>query len=148
MKLEDLREHRALRESTEPAKNDKAGFVINIEKATMENTDYRRVLFTSKHNQLVLMCIEAGDEIGTEVHNGAQFIRVEKGTGQVVLNGKEYDVEDGSAITIPQGVKHNVINTSKSKQLKIYTVYSPPQHKPGETEATKEEADKAEEKSK
>lgn len=143
MKLEDL-QHCFLHESVKPAKDDKAGFILNIEKATIENTDYRRVLFTSRHNQLVLMSIEVGDEIGAEVHNGAQFIRVEKGTAKVVLNGKEYEVEDGSSITVPQGVEHNVINTSKTQPLKIYTVYSPPQHKPGETEATKAEAEKAE----
>ena len=118
------------------------GYVANIEKETLENTDYRRVLYTAKSSQLVLMSIEPGDEIGAEVHNLDQFIRIEQGSATAVLDGVEHILEDNFAIVIPAGMEHNVINTG-SEVLKLYSVYSPPEHKDGIVQPTK--ADEAEE---
>jgi mannose-6-phosphate isomerase-like protein (cupin superfamily) len=118
------------------------GFITNIEKDTLENTDYRRVLYTAKNSQLVLMSIEPGDEIGAEVHELDQFIRLEQGTATVVLNGESHEVPADSAIVIPAGVEHNVINTG-SGALKLYSVYAPPEHKDQTVHATK--ADEQEE---
>ena len=112
------------------------GFITNIEQNTLENTDYRRVLYTAKNSQLVLMSIEPGDEIGTEVHELDQFIRLEAGSATVVLNGESHDVPADSAIVIPAGVKHNVINTG-TEPLKLYSVYAPPEHKDQTVHATK-----------
>jgi mannose-6-phosphate isomerase-like protein (cupin superfamily) len=106
------------------------GFVINIEKETLENTEYRRVLYTTKDSQLVLMSIEPGDEIGAEVHHLAQFIRIEQGKAKVMLDGVEHDIEDDFAVVIPAGTNHNVINTG-DVALKLYSIYSPPEHKDG-----------------
>lgn len=121
----------------------KKGYVANIEKDTVENTDYRRVLYTGEFSQLVVMSIEPGDEIGEEVHNGIdQFIRVEKGSGTAILNGdQEHAIEDDWAVIIPAGVKHNVVNTG-TETLKLYSLYSPAEHKDGLVQATK--ADDAE----
>ena len=120
----------------------KKGYIANIEEVTTENTDYRRVLYTGKHSQLVVMSLESGVEIGEEVHELDQFIRVESGKGQVILNETEmYEVEDDWAVIIPAGVKHNVVNTG-DEPLKLYSVYSPPEHKDGLVQATK--ADDAE----
>ena len=117
------------------------GFHDNIEKSTIKNTDYRRVVFTSEHMQLVYMSIEPGDEIGEEIHKVDQFIRVDKGQGKSIINGKERKFGDGNAIVVPAGSKHNVINTG-NEALKLYTVYSPPQHKRNTIQKTK--ADDAE----
>jgi mannose-6-phosphate isomerase-like protein (cupin superfamily) len=112
------------------------GFHTNIENATVKNTDYRRVLFTAEHCQLVLMSIEPGDEIGEEIHKVDQFIRVDAGNGTCVINGKEKPFRDGDAVVVPAGAKHNVINTGE-EPLKLYTVYSPPQHKRTTVQKTK-----------
>lgn len=122
------------------------GFSTNIEQETVANNDFRRVLYTGKHTQLVLMSLPAGGEIGMEVHNeNDQFFRFEAGEGQVVIDGNEYKVGDGSAIVVPAGAKHNVVNTSDKDDLKLYTLYSPPHHKDGIVRATREEADANEE---
>ena len=115
-----------------------AGYVTNIEHATLENEDYRRVLFTGDRMQLVLMTLQPGEEIGLETHGGHdQFIRVEAGTGYVELDGKRHDLADGSAVVIPSGAKHNVVNTSRSEALRLYTLYSPPEHPVGTVQPTK-----------
>lgn len=112
------------------------GYVTNIEKATLENSDYRRVLYTAKNSQLVLMSIAPGDEIGEETHHLDQFLRFEEGEGMVILDGVSHNVSDGFAVVIPEGTKHNVINTG-STLLKLYSVYSPPEHKDGTIHKTK-----------
>jgi mannose-6-phosphate isomerase-like protein (cupin superfamily) len=112
------------------------GYITNIEQATLENTDYRRVLYTSKHSQLVLMSLAPGDEIGEEVHHLDQFIRFEAGQASVVLDGVTHEARANDAVMIPEGTQHNIINTGES-DLKLYTVYSPPEHKDGLVEATK-----------
>lgn len=118
------------------------GFNINIEKATLENDDYRKVLYTSKHSQLVLMSLRPKEEIGMEVHpDNDQFFRFEKGIGMCVIDGNEYEVKDGSAIVVPAGAEHNVINISADMELKLYTIYSPAHHKDGVVRATKTEAE-------
>lgn len=116
------------------------GFIINIENAAKENNFFRKVLYTAKNSQIVLMCLAPGQDIGEEVHELDQFIRIEEGRGKAVLNGAEYEIEDGSSIVIPQGATHNILNTSNEKELKIYTIYSPPNHRDGVTHKTKEEA--------
>ncbi len=118
------------------------GYITNIEKATKENTDYRRVLYTARHSQLVLMCVMPGEEIGMEMHHLDQFIRVEEGEGKVVLDGVEHTLHEDDAVVIPEGTEHNVINTG-TIPLKLYTVYSPPEHKDGTVHPTK--ADEKEE---
>lgn len=115
------------------------GYVTNLEKESKENTDFRRVLYTANHSQLVLMLLQPGEEIGEEVHELDQFIRVEKGEGKAILDGVEYEVGDGFAIVVPQGTRHNVVNTGAG-EMKLYTVYSPPQHKDGVIHKTKAEA--------
>ena len=118
------------------------GFNINIEKATLENDNYRKVLYTSKHSQLVLMSLKPKEEIGMEIHpDNDQFFRFEKGMGKCVIDGNEYEVKDGSAIVIPAGAEHNVINISADEELKLYTIYSPAHHKDGIIRATKAEAE-------
>lgn len=112
------------------------GYVDNIEKATLKNTDFRRVLYTTKNSQLVLMSIAAGEDIGEETHELDQFIRIEAGEGKAILDDVEHDIEDGTAIIVPAGTKHNIINTS-DEALKLYTIYSPPEHKDGEVHVTK-----------
>ncbi|HJO89769.1 MAG: cupin domain-containing protein [Candidatus Pacebacteria bacterium] len=116
------------------------GYNTNIEKVTKENTDFRRVLYTSKNSQLVLMSIKPGEEIGMEVHGLDQFLRFEQGEGKAVLDGVESSVEDGSAVVVPAGTQHNFINTG-DVDLKLYTIYSPPNHKDGVIHKTKEEAE-------
>ena len=120
----------------------------NIEKLTLANDYFRQVLFTGKHAQLVLMCLKGGEEIGNEVHNNVdQFFRIEQGEAQFVLNnGKEkYSAKDGDAVIVPAGTWHNVINASKTAKVKLYTVYSPPNHPDKTVHKTKAEAEKAEE---
>ena len=108
------------------------GYVINIEKKSLENTYFRDVLFTGLHSQLVVMSIAPGEDIGMETHKDIdQFIRVESGIGQAILNGKEYNLENGSAVVIPAGTAHNIVNRSNSEPLKLYTIYSPPNHPQG-----------------
>ena len=107
----------------------KKGFVANIEDETLKNTDFRRVLYTGKFSQLVLMCLKPKEEIGEEVHTTVdQFFRFEEGEGLVVIDGVKHVVKDGSAAIVPSGALHNVINTSAKKLLKLYTIYSPPEH--------------------
>lgn len=118
------------------------GFLQNIEKLTLNNTYFRIVLYTSQHAQLVLMSLNPGEEIGMEVHEVVdQFIRIEKGEGKVIMNGKGHAIKDGDAFIVPAGTKHNVINTSRDKPFKLYTVYSPPHHKDGTIHKTKKEAE-------
>jgi len=108
------------------------GYHGAIEKETIANTDFRRVLYTMHHSQLVLMSLAPGEEIGSEVHeDGDQFFRIEAGSGTVVVDENEYAVSDGDAIIVPAGARHNVINTGVDADLKLYTVYSPPEHKDG-----------------
>jgi mannose-6-phosphate isomerase-like protein (cupin superfamily) len=119
----------------------KKGYKDNIEKLTLENSAFRHVLYTAKNCQLVLMCLKPNEEIGMEVHEGNdQFFRFEKGQGKVIIDGNEYEVTDGDAAIVPQGSQHNVINTSETEDLKLYTLYSPPHHKDGIVRQTKEEA--------
>ena len=115
------------------------GYITNIEKATAENADYRRVLYTAKNSQLVLMSLKAGEEIGEEVHHLDQFIRIEEGKCKVILDGVESIMEEDYAVVIPAGTKHNVINISAS-DLKLYSIYSPPEHKDGTVHKTKADA--------
>jgi len=122
------------------------GFVINIEKATLENDNFRKVIYTAKHSQLVLMSLKTGEEIGEEVHDTLdQFFRFEKGKGKVVIEGKESEITDGFAVVIPAGTNHNIINTSQTDLLKLYTIYSPPNHADGVEFETKEEAEASDE---
>lgn len=114
------------------------GYIVHIEKETLENTDYRKVLYTTHKSQLVVMNIKPGDEIGEEVHKLDQFIRVEEGECTVLLNGEENLLQADHAVVIPEGVSHNVINTG-STDLKIYSIYTPPEHKDGTVHKTKEE---------
>jgi mannose-6-phosphate isomerase-like protein (cupin superfamily) len=118
------------------------GFNSNIEKDTIDNGNFRKVLYTSKHSQLVLMSLKPKEEIGLEVHpDNDQFFRFEKGQGQCIIDGNEYAVADGSAIVVPAGANHNVINTSDTEDLKLYTIYSPAHHQDGIVRATKAEAE-------
>jgi mannose-6-phosphate isomerase-like protein (cupin superfamily) len=116
------------------------GFVTNIERATLDNTDYRRVLYTAKNIQLVLMHLAPGEDIGTETHDLDQFIRVEAGHGKAVLDGTEHDLADGSAVLIPAGTRHNIINTGEAA-LRLYSLYAPPEHKDQIVHPTKEDED-------
>lgn len=121
------------------------GYKDNIEKVTLENEDFRRVLFTGDHAQLVVMAIGPSEEIGQEVHpNVDQFFRFEAGEGKVVINGEEMMVGDGEAVIVPAGAEHNVINLSQVEKLKLYTIYSPPNHPDGTVHKTKAEADQYE----
>lgn len=118
------------------------GFNLNIERSTLENESYRRVLYTGKHSQLVLMCLRPKEEIGMEVHqDNDQFFRFEEGTGKCIIDGNEYSVGDGSAVVVPAGANHNIINVSETESLKLYTIYSPAHHKDGIVRASKQEAE-------
>ena len=115
------------------------GYVINIEEKSLENNYFREVLFTTDKSQLVVMALRSGEEIGTEVHpEHDQFIRIESGKGKAIMNGEEHEISDGSAIVIPAGAQHNIVNTSEVA-MKLYTIYTPPEHKPGTIHKTKEE---------
>jgi mannose-6-phosphate isomerase-like protein (cupin superfamily) len=117
------------------------GYVANIEKKSLDNKYFREVLFTGPHSQLVVMSIAPGEDIGMETHNNVdQFFRIEAGIGRAVLNGKEYNLEDGTAVVVPAGTEHNIINSSKSEPLKLYTIYSPPNHPHGTINKDKAEA--------
>lgn len=118
------------------------GFVDQIEERTRENNNFRQVLYTSKHCQLVLMSLKPGEEIGMETHpDNDQFFRFEAGVGKCVIDGHEYEVSDGVAVIVPAGAEHNIINTSDMEYLRMYTIYSPAHHKDGIVRATKEEAE-------
>ena len=118
------------------------GFNTNIEKAALENNNFRKVLYTGKHSQLVLMSLRPKEEIGMEVHaDNDQFFRFEKGQGKCIIDGNEYTLTDGSVIIVPAGARHNIINVSESETLKLYTLYSPAHHKDGIIRATKAEAE-------
>lgn len=118
------------------------GYLINIEEKTLQNENFREVLYTAQHSQLVLMSLNPQEEIGMEIHEIVdQFIRVEQGIGKAILNGEEHELSDGVAVVVPAGTKHNIINTSSDKKMKLYTVYSPAHHKDGTIHKTKAEAD-------
>lgn len=120
----------------------KKGFFVNIEKETLENDNFRKVLYTGEYAQLVLMSLKPGENIGMEVHEDIlQFFRFEKGEGKVIVNENEYNVGDGDSVMVPSGSKHDVINVSKTEDLKLYTLYSPPHHKDGIVRKTKKEAE-------
>jgi mannose-6-phosphate isomerase-like protein (cupin superfamily) len=122
------------------------GFYSKIEQDTLDNDNFRKVLYTGKNSQLVLMSLKPGEDIGLEVHSeNDQFFRFEQGIGQVIIDGNQYAVEDGDAIVVPAGAEHNVINLSASEDLKLYTIYSPAHHKDAIIRATKEEAEANEE---
>lgn len=118
-----------------------AGYTTDVERRTLQNEYFREVLFTGPHSQLVVMSLRVGEDIGLETHDDVdQFIRFEAGHGKVTLNGKEHAVEDGSAVVIPAGTEHNVVNTSTTEALKLYSIYSPPEHPDGTVHKTKAEA--------
>ena len=118
-----------------------AGYVGNIEEKAINNDYFREVVYTGKYCQLVVMCLKPGEEIGSEVHkNVDQFFRIEKGRGKVIIDGTENQIIEGVAIVVPAGSEHNVINASSNSDLKLYTIYSPPQHKDGIIHKTKEDA--------
>ncbi len=118
-----------------------AGFVTNIEEKTSNNRNFRTVLFTTSLSQLVVMNLRPKEDIGSEVHDDVdQFIRIEAGEGKAVLNGKEHPLMDGSAVVIPAGVEHNIVNTSAKEDLRLYTIYTPPEHKDGTVHKTKADA--------
>ncbi len=116
------------------------GYIANIEKLSLENENFRKVLYTTSKSQLVLMSLKPQEEIGEEVHDVDQFLRIEKGFGKAILSDISYDIEDGSSIIVPAGTKHNVINTG-SDSMKLYTLYMPPHHKDGTIHATKTDAE-------
>lgn len=117
------------------------GFCANIEQDTLGNNNFRKVLYTGKNSQLVLMSLQPGEDIGSEIHpDNDQFFRFEAGQGKCVIDGNEYEVSDGFAVVVPAGAEHNIINTSSSEELKIYTIYSPAHHKDGIVRQTKQEA--------
>jgi mannose-6-phosphate isomerase-like protein (cupin superfamily) len=122
------------------------GYIVGIEKETKKNTDFRRVLYTGKYSQLVLMSLKPGEEIGEETHDDVdQFFRFEEGEGKVVIDHAEHRLKDGTAVIVPAGALHNVINTSKTANLKLYTIYSPPEHQDGVVRHTRKEAMASEE---
>ena len=122
------------------------GYIITLEKETEKNADFRRVLYTGKHSQLVLMSIKPGEEIGEETHeNVDQFFRFERGEGKVIIDGVEHRIKDGDGVIVPAGAKHNVVNISKRVNLRLYTIYSPPEHQDGVLRHTKKEAMASEE---
>jgi len=121
------------------------GFKSNIENDTIANSNFRKVLYTSKHSQLVLMSLKPNEEIGEETHpDNDQFFRIEAGRGKCVIDGNNYQIRDGDAIVVPAGAKHNIINEDDEAELKMYTIYSPAHHKDGIVRATKEEAEQHE----
>lgn len=121
------------------------GFVGDIEKISEENKDFRRVLYTAKSSQLVVMSLKPQEDIGEEVHNLDQFLCVEEGEGKAILDGVEYEIRDGYAVVVPAGTRHNIVNTSPDKDLKLYTIYSPPNHRDGVVHATKAQTEADEE---
>lgn len=123
------------------------GFKSNIEKDTLGNKNFRKVLYTGKHLQLVLMTLKPGEDIGAEIHpDNDQFFRFESGKGRCIIDGNEYDVKDGDAILVLSGAKHNIINADLKTELKMYTIYGPPNHEDGTIRTTKKDAEKMDEK--
>jgi len=121
------------------------GFTTNLEEMTVQNSNFRKVLYTSKHSQLVLMSLKPGEDIGLETHSdNDQFFRFDKGEGKCVVDGNEYLVTDGSCMVVPAGSEHNIINVSETEDLKMYTIYSPAHHKDGIIRATKQIAEENE----
>jgi mannose-6-phosphate isomerase-like protein (cupin superfamily) len=126
--------------SKEPPINSKLkGFVTDIEDDTVKNTNFRKVLYTGKNSQLVLMSLKPKEDIGEEVHDVDQFFRIDEGSGKVIINGTEHKLSDGFAIVIPAGAKHNIVNTG-TKDLKLYSIYSPPHHSDKIIHKTKKDA--------
>ena len=122
-----------------------SGYSINIETKTLANNYFREVLYSTSRSQLVIMTLQPGEEIGMEHHEGHdQFIRVEQGEGVAILDGEKHVLEDGVAVVIPAGTEHNVINTSTSAPLRLYTLYTPPEHPDRLIHQTKAEADEYE----
>ena len=118
------------------------GLKNNIEEEALKNENFRKVLYSGKHLQVVLMSLKPGEEIGMEIHESTdQFFRFEGGKGKCIIDGNEYKVENGDAIVVPAGAKHNVINTDSVKGLKMYTIYAPPHHLDGLINATKKDAE-------
>jgi mannose-6-phosphate isomerase-like protein (cupin superfamily) len=116
----------------------------NIEEEALANENFRKVIYTDPRLQLVLMSLKPGEDIGMEVHDLDQFIRIEKGMGKAILDGEEFALQDGSAVIVPKGTNHNILNTS-TNPMKLYTIYTPPNHAEGTTHRTKAEAEVAEE---
>ena len=116
------------------------GYISNIEKSTLENSHFRKVLYTTTQSQLVLMSLLPGEEIGEEIHDVDQFLRIEQGTGMAVLDDVPHPIEDGSAIVVPIGTKHNIVNTGKDS-MKLYSLYMPPHHKDGTVHETRAQAE-------
>lgn len=117
------------------------GYNGNIEEKTLANENFREVLFTGKYAQLVVMCLQPNEDIGMEVHPGVdQFFRIEDGEGKAILNNEEFNFKNGDAIIVPAGTQHNIINTSSTDKLKLYTIYSPSNHREGTIHKTKQEA--------
>ncbi|MBX3200061.1 MAG: cupin domain-containing protein [Labilithrix sp.] len=129
----------------ETTKATRKGFVENIETLTERNRDFRRVVYTAQHLQLVLMSIPAGEHIGAETHDVDQFFRIEAGTGQIVIDGKRSDVGPGSAMLVPAGARHDVV-ASDGEELKLYTLYAPPNHRDGVVHPTRADAERDDEK--
>lgn len=122
-----------------------SGYGVNIEEETLKNADFRRVLFTAPHLQLVLMTLQPGEEVGLETHDGNdQFFRVESGVGEAILDGEVHPLTDGAIVVVPSGAEHNVVNTSDSEPLRMYTLYAPPHHPDGTVHHTKAAADEYE----
>jgi mannose-6-phosphate isomerase-like protein (cupin superfamily) len=122
-----------------------SGYSINIEQKALAGNNFREVLYTTPRSQLVIMTLQPGEEIGMEHHTGHdQFIRIEAGTGIAILDGEEHKLEDGVAVVVPAGTEHNVINTSKTEAMRLYTLYTPPEHPDGIVHANKAEADEYE----
>ena len=118
-----------------------SGYSVNIEEKSLQNDYFREVLYTAPHSQLVVMTLQVGEEIGQETHDDHdQFIRVEAGQGEAILDGERHALSDGSAVVIPAGTEHNVVNTSPSEPLRLYTIYSPPEHPDGTINRTKQDA--------
>jgi len=126
-------------QSLKEADSSAKGFSDNIEKDTLENENFRKVLYTGNNMQLVLMSLKPGEDIGDEIHGVDQFFRFEKGEGEAIINGHKYPVTDGSSVVIPSGSKHNIKNTGE-EDLKLYSIYSPPHHADGVVHKTKAEA--------
>jgi mannose-6-phosphate isomerase-like protein (cupin superfamily) len=122
-----------------------SGYSINIETESLANEDFRRVLFNAGHQQLVVMTLQVGEEIGMEIHDhGDHFFRVESGEGEAIIDGETHKLVDGSVVIIPERAEHNVMNVSKTEPLRMYTIYSPPQHPDSTVHHTKAEADEYE----
>ncbi|MEY4602422.1 MAG: hypothetical protein RL292_363 [Candidatus Parcubacteria bacterium] len=116
------------------------GYIANIEELSLENENFRHVLYTAEHSQLVLMSLLSGEDIGEEVHDVDQFLRIERGTGTAIVNGVSHKLSDGSSIVVPAGTKHNIINSDSGK-MKLYSLYMPPHHRDGTVHETKADAE-------